>query len=168
VPASWLNPRLDIRTSPLHGRGTFATAPVLGGEIVTIWEHRVLSPADVDDATPGELWLRADGRYIWLPPNDPTMAEHFLNHSCDPNVWMEDEVTLVARREIGAGEELTADYALWEMDREWISRFQCRCGSGACRGILRGRDYESPELQRRYAGHFHPVLMARILAGNCA
>jgi hypothetical protein len=34
---------------------------------------------------------------------------------------MTDEVTLVARREIAADEELTADYALWEMDPGWIS-----------------------------------------------
>jgi hypothetical protein len=44
-------------------------------------------------------------------------AEHFLNHSCDPNVWMEDEVTLAARRDLGVGEELTAVCALGDGHR---------------------------------------------------
>lgn len=153
---------------PIHGNGTFATAPIVASEMVTVWEHRVLPPADLSPVPPGELWPRADGSYVWLPPDDPKTAEHFLNHSCDPNVWMGDEVTLVARRDIAAGEELTADYALWELDPRWVSRFRCRCDSAACRGIITGRDWESPELQRRYAGHFHPVLVARIAARDSA
>ena len=28
-----------------------------------------------------------------------------MNHSCDSNTWMEDEATLVARRDIESGEE---------------------------------------------------------------
>lgn len=40
----------------------------------------------------------------------------FINHSCDPNVWMQDEVTSVARRDVRAGEELTMDYAMIRED----------------------------------------------------
>ena len=40
----------------------------------------------------------------------------YTNHSCDPNVWMQDEVTLAARRDIAIGEELTIDYAMIEGD----------------------------------------------------
>lgn len=36
-----------------------------------------------------------------------------LNHACDSNLWMADEVTLIARRHIVSGEELTVDYALF-------------------------------------------------------
>jgi hypothetical protein len=36
-----------------------------------------------------------------------------MNHSCDANLWMGDEVTVVARCDIAAGEELTQDYALY-------------------------------------------------------
>lgn len=89
-------------------------------------------------------------------------AEDRLNHSCDPNLWMEDEVTLSARRDIGPGEELTGDYALWEFDPDHICPFECRCGSAHCRGKITGRDWELPELQSRYAGHWHPSIQARI------
>jgi uncharacterized protein len=96
-----------------------------------------------------------------VPPDDRTAPEAFLNHSCDPNVWMADEVTLVARRAIAAAEELTTDYALFELDRQWAARWRCHCGSPRCRATVSGRDYELPELQERYGSHFHPELLKR-------
>ena len=164
MPASWLDSRLKIRPSRIHGRGTFATAPIATGETVTVWEHRVLHEPDVRAAPPGERWRRGDGVSVWVPPNDLTNAEHFLNHSCDPNVWMSNEVTLVTRRDIARNEELMSDYALWELDPAWVSRFRCRCGSSMCRGVVTGRDWQSLDLQRRYGAHFHPLLMSRIAA----
>jgi hypothetical protein len=160
VPDSWLDARLEARTSRVHGRGTFARAEIAESELVTVWEHRIL---DTDDeAPPGELWPRSDGTFVWVPANDPTAAEAFLNHSCDPNVWMADEVTLIARRAIAAGEELTADYALFELDPAWASQWRCRCGTACCRGAVSGRDFELPDLQQRYGRHFHPLLLQRI------
>jgi uncharacterized protein len=162
MPASWLDPRLEIRAPSLHGRGTFAIAPISRGEVVIVWEHRVVTATDLPAELQGEVWPRADGSYVCLPPDDPESAEHFLNHSCEPNVWMMDEVTLVARSDIAAGEELTADYALWELDPNWVAPFRCSCGATTCRGVITGRDWESAELQRQYSGHFHPMLVARI------
>ena len=40
--------------------------------------------------------------------------EYFVNHSCDPNIWMQDDVTVVTRRDIARGEEIGGDYAVWE------------------------------------------------------
>jgi hypothetical protein len=37
-------------------------------------------------------------------------------------------VTLVARRGVAPAEELTIDYALFELDLAWKSRWRCRCG----------------------------------------
>lgn len=56
-----------------------------------------------------------------------------LNHSCEPNLWMADAVTLVVRRDIAAGEEVTIDYSLFECDESWVARWSCRCGAPACR-----------------------------------
>jgi uncharacterized protein len=75
---------------------------------------------------------------------------------------MVDEVTLVTRRAIEAGEELTADYALWEMDESWVSGWKCNCGSIHCRGTITGDDWRLRELQARYKGHFLPVITERI------
>ena len=70
---------------------------------------------------------------------------------------MLDAVTLAARRPIAAGEEITADYALWLFEQDWCLD-PCRCGSPLCRGRVTSRDWQLPELQTRYAGHFTPFL----------
>ena len=54
-----------------------------------------------------------EGLCLASEETDEASPADFMNHSCDPNVWMQDEVTLVARREIAADEEVTIDYALW-------------------------------------------------------
>jgi hypothetical protein len=82
------------------------------------------------------------------------------NHSCDPNLWFADELTLVARRDIAAGEELTIDYALGTVDPAW--RLICHCGSPLCRKLITGDDWKLPELQKKYAGHFSPFINERI------
>ena len=73
-----------------------------------------------------------------------------------------DEVTLAARKHVEPGEELTTDYALFELDIGSVCGFECRCGSGVCRRTITGRDWQLPELQTRYAGHWHPTLTQRI------
>ncbi len=60
-----------------------------------------------------------------------------LNHSCDPNVLLDTENLLViARRPIAAGEELTFFYPSteWEMEAPFI----CLCGSANCIHVVAG------------------------------
>lgn len=97
----------------------------------------------------------------------PDGRDYYINHSCDPNLWMADNVTVVARRDIHPGEELTGDYAIWESDPEYRLE-PCSCGSPICRGIVTGNDWMLPELQVRYEGHFLPFITRRIerLRGN--
>ena len=166
---TWIDPRVEIRDSLVHGHGAFALAPIEPGEVVTVWAHTILDDEDVADLPEGELHRRADGGYVWLPDSWTEFggyddAEEFLNHSCDPNVWMDDEVTLAARRPISPGEELTADYALWIVDPDYICPFECRCVSPSCRRSITGRDWKLPDLQQRYRGHWHPTIEARIAA----
>lgn len=165
---TWLDPRIEVRESPLHGTGSFALRPIAAGEVVTRWAHAIIDLGEGDRRPEGELYLREDGRYLWLPDSWGDLegydeAEEYLNHSCDPNTWLDDEVTVSARRDIAVGEELTADYALWLVDPTYVCPFQCDCARN-CRHRVTGRDWELPELQRRYAGHWHPVIQARILS----
>jgi hypothetical protein len=99
---------------------------------------------------------------VWQPADDHTAPDYLLNHACDPNLGMKDEVTLVTRREVPIGEELTIDYAVFSLDPDWVAAFTCRCGAAECRGTITGRDWERGDLQHRYAGLFHPAIAARI------
>lgn len=167
--ADWIDPRIEIRPSPMHGRGMFATAPIRSGEVVTIWGGTFLlrepDPRKKKEwRTKGYvLGTIGEGLYLAsLPAEGEEDLTNLINHSCDPNVWMQDEVTLAARRNIAAGEELTMDYAMIEEDEEWVGRFECRCGSLFCRRHFTGKDWRREDLQARYGEHFSPFINARI------
>ena len=72
---------------------------------------------------------------------------------------MQDEITVVARRDIGAGGEITGDDALWEAEDSYL--VDCTCGGDTSRGVIRGSDWQLLELQQRSAGHFLPYIGRR-------
>ncbi len=78
--------------------------------------------------------------------------EHWrpINHNCDPNTWIEG-LDLVARRPIAAGEAITADYATFCGPS--MTPFECCCGAACCRRVIRGTDYQLPEVAMRYGEH---------------
>lgn len=161
---SWLDPRLEIRASPRAGRGSFARVPIAAGEVVTIWGAVPVTSADMDAyARDGyAVYEIAPGEFIAYAPYDETHPDHFLNHSCDPNLWLVDPVSLAARRAIAAGEEVTADYATWA-DLDWIAEWTCACGSADCRGRITGRDCRLPELRQRYGDHLAPWVRRSVI-----
>lgn len=156
---SWVDARLEMRLSPISGRGLFACEPIRAGEPVIAWGGTVFSRAELlaGKANPETVAVLDQGLYLADPAGEPVADEYTLNHSCDSNLWMLDAFTLSTRRAIHAGEELTADYALWLYDQDW-SLEHCQCGSPFCRGKVTDRDWMLPELQARYAGHFTPYL----------
>jgi len=92
----------------------------------------------------------------WSP--DP---EHWkpINHSCDPNAWLEG-MDLVARRRIKAGEEITIDYATFYNER--MDDFVCHCGAANCRGIIKGTDYRENFVER-YGDHVSDYVRSKRL-----
>ena len=74
---------------------------------------------------------------------------------------MADDVTVIARRPISAGEEITGDYAVWKSSPEYTVD-PCRCGSAQCRGRFSGDDWRIEAIQERYAGHSLPYIARRI------
>lgn len=79
----------------------------------------------------------------------------FLNHSCDPNGSIVGR-TLVARRAIRAGEQVTFDYTTTEA--RMAEPFECRCGARACLGSVRGFLLLSPAQQLARADIVAPHL----------
>jgi uncharacterized protein len=160
-PSSWLNPKLTVRESPIAGLGLFAIAPVergeqccrLAGELMTDNRFRLhvagrarYSALAVDEQL-----------HLVQSDDDPTTKG---NHSCDPNMWLADTLTVVARRPIAAGDEATLDYALLTVEPTWS--MECKCGSALCRELVTGEDWRLPELRARYEGHWSPFIERRI------
>lgn len=87
-----------------------------------------------------------------------------LNHSCEPTLGWRDDTTLVAVREVAAGDELTLDYATAIDDPEFV--MMCHCETYRCRQVIEGTDWQIPQLQSRYAGFWRPQLQRRIDAAR--
>lgn len=158
VISPWIDPRIEVRDSPLHGRGMFARESFGSDEVALIWGGTIFSETEIraGKANPKSLALIEEGIYLGDPAGSDG-DDYCLNHSCEPNLWMRDAITLVTRDVIEEDEELTIDYALWETDPEWVLS-PCRCGSPRCRGKVTGQDWRLLELQERYGEHFSPVI----------
>ena len=162
---SWLSPKIAIKDSPLGGKGMFAIAPIDAGEELVVWGGFYTSDADkVQEARQmGRFAVQWDDELFSIEGRSEDPA-FFINHRCEPNTWMKNAFTLEASRVIAVGEEITADYAVWEGNPAYVSKWQCNCGVKTCRGRVTGHDWERPELQTRYKGHFSPFLNKKIAA----
>jgi hypothetical protein len=167
LPRSWISPKLVPGPSTIHGVGVIAAAPIAQGERLMEFGGSAISAADVATELYRErsVWMVGDGAYLALLKSDPVPSlDENLNHSCDANSWLDDAVTLSARRAITVGEEITLDQGTWNFDEdEYIwDQDRCSCGAARCRKTLTKSDWQLPELQERYAGHFHPFVQQMI------
>ena len=164
VVSSYITPKARKgRPSSIEGRGLAAIATIAKDEIVAIKGGHIVDTATLN-ALPERLRNSdvqiADGFHLVALEEaeyEPVML--FINHSCEPNVGFAGNVVLVAMREIGPGEELTTDYALFDDHDETM---ECQCGTPSCRGAVGGRDWQRPELQSRYQGYFSSYLQRRM------
>ncbi|MCG8493655.1 MAG: SET domain-containing protein-lysine N-methyltransferase [Sneathiellales bacterium] len=126
-----------------------------GGTIMTREERDKVA----EKLGPAEIQI-ADNLFIG-PVTEETREEGMmhLNHSCDPNVGIQGQVSFVAMRQIAPGEELSFDYATGDHD-DW--EMTCQCGARECRGIITGYDWKIPALQQKYKGYFSTYLQEKI------
>ena len=155
---------VTVRPSRIHGSGLFARSLIrvgslvvsLGGEQYTVEEVRAGA------ARAESLSGLSEGVYLGLPASAPKGLDEFINHSCDPNLWIDEDVKLVARYPIRRGDELTVDYSTWEIDDTWSLVPPCSCGTPECRGAVTGRDFARDDLKLRYRGHLLSPLVDRL------
>ncbi len=106
----------------------------------------------------------ADGLFVGpLREEERDAGMIWSNHSCDPNLGVRGQVVFVALRDIDPGEELTHDWAMTDDDDYTLP---CRCGSGRCRGVITGKDWQRKDLQERYHGYMSWYLDEKIRRGE--
>lgn len=160
-----------VRPSGDGGYGLLATRAITTGETVVAYEgtpHTLVTRSHVEamwDDRHKEwfrryAWPLSDEVYVTWDP-DPE-AWRPVNHSCDPNTWL-DGLDLIARRDIRAGEELTVDYATFT--NEIMPAFRCACGAAGCRGTVTGDDWRRPFLAR-YGDHISDYVRRRRAAAD--
>ncbi|AGZ40456.1 SET domain-containing protein [Actinoplanes friuliensis] len=158
-PDCWLHSGVEVRDSPIEGRGLFARRPIPAGTVVSRLGGRLVSGPelqrlieDPDQPYVDTITVSAT-QHLVLPPR---RANGYGNHSCDPNLWWSGPYTLTARHDLSPGVELTNDYGTSTADPAY--RMICRCGSALCRGVVTGDDWRRADLHERYGPHWIPLL----------
>ena len=164
IRLSYLSPKTEIRRSSIHGSGLFARAEIAKHEIVAIKgghivDRQTLKEKITPQLGPVEIQI-GDGLFIVpVTLEERELSMLYSNHCCDANIGVRGEITFVAMREVHAGEELTHDWCMTDDDEYSV---ECNCGSPSCRKTLTGKDWQRPELQRKYAGYFSAYLANKI------
>ena len=164
---SWLHPDLEKRDSATHGGGIFARAAIRKGERLAIFGGKVMLIDEMLEI-PVEMQrftMQIEDRFVLGPAGTVPEDTDFFNHSCDPNSGFKGQVFLVAMRDIGAGEEVTFDYAMTvaeSIGSHMVFSMECGCDSDLCRKKITEQDWMLPELQDRYRGYFSPYIQEKI------
>jgi uncharacterized protein len=164
---TWVSAKLVPGESKIHYDGVLAAVPIKRGEKLMVFGGERIDRKQSEDGPyrVRSIWAIGPDAFLALPESDtaPSLDEN-LNHSCDANAWLDGDVTLVARRDIAAGEEITLDQGTWNYDESeyTVDAEDCTCGSPHCRRRLTEKDWMLPAVQKRYRGHFHPIVQALI------
>ena len=147
-----LHPHLEKRRSDREGYGLFATRLIKAGEVV--WKldpkDRWLTLTEVRSGPPEYRRYAFQHRNRYILTQD---GSQYMNHSCDPNTWYMGDDSMVARRDIQAGEEVTFDYTTSEVEPPYRFSWRCRCGASDCRKHVSNQDCLDPKFQEKYKGH---------------
>jgi uncharacterized protein len=131
----------EIKESKIHSRGIFATQNIkVGVKIMEITGEKISEEETIQRELEN---LKKGSTYIFILNDKYSLDGEFygnesryINHSCNPNceVMGDDEnLYLVAIKEIIPEEELTIDYAFPKDDKIFT---KCFCNSENCRGYL--------------------------------
>lgn len=162
LPASYCSPALEMCPLPEKGHfGLFAREHIPSGDLLVMWSGRLVTLNQLDNLPPllVSRSVQVEDNLLLVPLVEGEPAD-FVNHSCHPNAGLSGQTALVALRAITAGEEICYDYAM--TDGSPYDEFDCQCDATNCRGRITGNDWQLPDLQARYAGHFSPYLQRRI------
>jgi hypothetical protein len=145
IPTS---PLVEVRNSPVHGRGVFAAQPIKkGARILEYLGDRVSHDAadkryEDHDESDNHTFLFIVDKHTVIDAGVGGNDARFINHQCNGNcesVIENRRVFIDATRDIAPGQELGYDY---EIGREKDDPpnvdeiYACRCGSPQCRGTM--------------------------------
>lgn len=160
--------KLYIDNSVISGKGLFTSERIQKGE-------RILSFG-------GILALQSDrGNPHFIPSTYAGLTENiiicestesekdysdYINHSCEPNIGMEDCLTIIAINDIAIGEELLCDYSFWEADEKWVLKQPCNCGKNKCRKRITGMDWKRIPPNDPSFNYYSPFLQRKIVINS--
>ncbi|MFK5968542.1 MAG: SET domain-containing protein-lysine N-methyltransferase [Candidatus Marithrix sp.] len=161
--ASTLNSLIEIQnTGTIQGNGLFATLLIPKGSLIWKLDEPTFTWKKIEELP--EERFKAFKQYGFQCGVDryslPEDQSREMNHSCDPNTWWSGSDSLIARRNISAGEEVTYDYSSCDIDL--VFEMKCYCGTTHCRGIISNKDYLNSDWQEQYGLNLPPHVLEAI------
>ena len=137
-------PLIEVRQCEL-GRGVFLTKDVKAEKQLLQFRGSVLT-FDEQFELPDEANSLQFGRDLFIDTQAPGV---YVNHSCEPNCYVNAGLWLKACCDLKAGEQLTFDYSTTMLERNW-QMHSCQCGAKTCRHTIKDFDLLPVEVQHRY------------------
>lgn len=160
---TYCSPKTIVKESAKGGKGFFAKEHIKKDEVLAIKNGHIVKTNEAYklDKEIGDFSLQISDEFYICPKTKEEVDDIviFINHSCDPNVGMDGQISYVAVRDIHAGEELCLDYAM-AVTNDY--KLKCNCGSDKCRGWISGDDWKNEELQKRYGKYFSWFIYKKI------
>lgn len=130
------------------GFGLFAKKNIKKDEIIFYARGVKIHNIDNDYAPDYPDALRIS-KNTWINPNEENPLT-YTNHSCNPNTSIKGSTTFCAIKEIKKDQEVTFDYALSEIDTEWIMDGECLCGNINCRKVIKSIQFLPKSQLKKY------------------
>jgi len=163
---NYVSPHLGAVTNSQAQVGVVATSSIRAGETLVVYGGVIVDRAHTNrlgQECRAYFYQIAPG--LWYGPGsamDSVGIGERLNHSCEPNAGFSSPVTLVALRDIAAGESVEVDYATFQSDDLDGSSFVCACGSARCRGVVTPQDWKAVSCRAESYATMQPFLQAMI------
>ena len=128
-----------------HGRGLFATKNIAEGTSILEITGKKITQADVDKRSYKEAAnaLQIDEE-LYIDFEEPGVL---VNHSCNPNAGIKEDVFLIAIKDIAPNEEITWDYST-SVDTGWT--MPCHCEEKNCRKLVKDFASLPKKVQKKY------------------
>ena len=128
------------------GKGIFAKKDFKIGELICKMKGKRVKGSELGKEAERNRNLIVDPLQIgtdeYLILNEPYL---FINHSCNPNAGLKNNVELIAIKNIREGKEIFFDYST-----TWYEGMECRCGNNQCRKLI-SNFYTIPKsIQKKY------------------
>ena len=146
---------LHVRKSSIQGLGLFTSRYIPAHKILfKIAGRKVYREYTPAYATENPNWLGTGGNE-WLEFEEGDTGI-YVNHSCRPNVIIDEHLQFISIRPIEEKEELSMDYSTTEVDPYWSMK--CKCGQACCRKTLLSFQYLPMHLKKSYSRYLSPAI----------
>lgn len=132
----WINSKTSVSESNVHGLCRYATDQILKDDVIFVAGGIAIN----NQETTWYKGLLVDRNYVLdLPVGSE--YEAYVNHSCEPNCYIDGQIVFRALRDIQPGEQLSVDYGTFMLTiHDPIP--ECNCGTPSCRKTITGSDYK--------------------------